>query len=67
MDPEEGIDYEHKAINDHIFTWRFLRSISENNLMKFNNDDRCYNIEHLTLLYVSLNQFTPNSLINLLV
>lgn len=52
MDPEQGIDYEEKAIHDNVYTWKTLRSIGENNMMRFNNDQRNYNIEHLTLLYV---------------
>lgn len=53
MDPDEGVDEEYKSTNDKVFTWKLLRSIAENDLSKFNNKERSYEIEQLALEYVS--------------
>jgi hypothetical protein len=53
MDPDEGVDEEYKSTNDKVFTWKLLRRIAENDLSKFNNKDRSYDIEQLALEYVS--------------
>lgn len=53
MDPEEGVDEEYKSTNNPVLTWQLLRSISENDLTKFNNKDKNYDIEQLALEYVS--------------
>ena len=47
MDPDEGVDEEYKSTNDKVFTWKLLRSIAENDLSKFNNKERSYEIEQL--------------------
>lgn len=53
MDPDEGVDDEFKSINDKVFTWKMLRSIAENDLSKFINPNKSYEIEDLALEYVS--------------
>jgi len=52
MDPEEGVDEEYKSTKNPVLTWQLLRSISENDLTKFNNKDKNYDIEQLALEYL---------------
>lgn len=58
MDPEQGVDEEYKATNDKVFPWQLLRGIAENDLNKFDNKTRSYDIEQLSLEYVS--ELLPN-------
>lgn len=53
MDPEQGVDDEFKNHRNTLFTWKMLKLISENDLTKFNNESRSYDIEQLALEYVS--------------
>lgn len=52
MDPDEGVDDQYKSTNDKVYTWKCLRTIAHDNLMRYNNQAKCYDIEHLTLEYV---------------
>jgi hypothetical protein len=37
MDPEEGVDDMYKSTNDKVYTWKCLRTIAQDNLMRYNN------------------------------
>lgn len=58
MDPDQGIDDEYKHYNDKVFTWKMLRCIAENDLTKFNNNAKSYEIEQLALEYVRISKLT---------